>query len=229
MRKKPGNHKKVKVRKVYWFLAGTAAIVVVFVLLLLYKPARYSRDIAVEQNGRQVSRYLTHQLLPDLYNGAQRAEPFELVINQEGINDIIASSKWPKQTEGISFSAPVVLFVPGRIVLMGTTAAGGAELVVTAEIEPALDRQGLLNLSLTKVLVGAVNVGPIAKVLLKQVYSNRVASKDVDTGDLEPLIMWSLLDDKPFEPVFEIENNKIRIEKITIEQGKLTIRLVPAS
>jgi hypothetical protein len=36
-----------------------------------------------------------------------------------------------------------------------------------------------------------------------------------------------LLDGKPFRPVFKIVDKKVRVEKITIEQKKLTIRFVP--
>ena len=36
-----------------------------------------------------------------------------------------------------------------------------------------------------------------------------------------------LLDGEPFEPVFEIDDEKVRISKITITQGKLTVHLVP--
>ena len=39
----------------------------------------------------------------------------------------------------------------------------------------------------------------------------------------------SLLNTEPFEPVFKVEDKKVRIEKITITQGKLTVRLAPAS
>jgi len=37
----------------------------------------------------------------------------------------------------------------------------------------------------------------------------------------------SLLNGEPFEPVFKIEDKKVRLEKMTIKQKKLTIRLIP--
>jgi len=216
-----------RLKKTSLALAAAAASVVILVLLLLYRPARYNRDAAAEQGPRQVSKYLTHQLLPSLYNGVQLAEPFELVVTQEGINDIVASSKWPKQTEGISFLAPVVLLVPGRIVLMGTITAAGAQLVLTAEIAPALDRQGLLNLALTKVAVGAVNITPFAKVLLKKMYLYRLEPQAGRAEQLEALVVRSLLEDRPFEPVFQIEDRYVRIEGLSVEKGRLTMRLAP--
>jgi len=37
-----------------------------------------------------------------------------------------------------------------------------------------------------------------------------------------------LLTDEPFQPVFPIDDKKVRIEKITVAKEKLLLRLVPA-
>ena len=224
-------HKKTKFKKVYWLLAGLAAVPVILVLLLLYKPARYD-SLKVTPGGSrrgQVSPYLTHELLPQLYNGAQRQEPFELAVSQKGINEAIVLSKWPKESDGIIFFAPKVLFAANSIVLMGTTAVDGAEFVVTVELDPILDEEGLLNLRVVKVRVGVVNITPLARPIARKMYFERFGRIDSDPEDLQARIAASLLDNEPFEPVFEIDDKKVRVEKITITQGKLTLRLVPVS
>jgi hypothetical protein len=219
--------KKAKFKKVRWLLAGSAAAFVVFVLLLLYRPGRFRPpDVTYDE---QVSPYLTHELLPQLYNGAQLEEPFDLIVTQKGMNDIVGRFKWPRGAGGSMFSTPMVFFVPENIVLMGIVAADGAELVVTVVAEAGLDEEGLLNLRMAEVKVGAVNITPLAKVIAKRMYLERLAAKDVDTNDLGAQIAASLLDGEPFEPVFKIEDKKVRVEKITIEREKLTIRLAPAS
>ncbi len=213
-----------------------AAAIVIFALLL-YKPARYKpADFGSGNYKRgEVSPYLTHELSPQLYNGAQREEPFELVVTQNGINEIIAWSKWPKESEGIRFSAPVVFFAPESIEVMGTANMKGVDLVVTAVVEPRLDEAGLLNLRVAKVKIGAMNITPIARMIAKRMYAQRLATMPIDTEDLRTQIAASLLNDEPFEPVFDIadifenENKKLRIEKITIQEEKLILRLVPAS
>jgi len=217
--------KKIRFKKRYWLLVDLA-IVIIILILLLYKPARYNRPKAV--HGRYESQYLTNVLSPQLYNGVQRQEPFELTVTQEGINDIIARSKWPKQSGGFRFSAPEVLFIPGRILLMGTIAVTGVELVVTVVGEPAIDENGFLNLRVTKLKIGAMNVTPIARVIAKRMYAQRLAAADIDTEDLGAKIVASLLNNEPFEPAFEIEGKRVRMEKMIIEQKKLTIHLVPA-
>lgn len=223
-------HKKTKFKKVYWLLAGLAAVPVILVLLLLYKPARYD-PLKVTPAGSeqgQVSPYLTHELLPHLYNGAQRQEPFELAVSQKGINEAIALSKWPRQSNGIMFSVPKVVFAANSIVLMGTTAVDGVEFIVTVELAPILDEEGLLNLRVVKVRVGVVNITPLARLIARKMYLERFGRIDSDTEDLQARIAASLLNDEPFEPVFEIDDKKVRVKKITIAQGKLTVRLAPA-
>ncbi len=217
--------KKRKFRKIYWLLIDLTATLVIIVLLL-YKPARY--DPTQLDYDKQVGPYMTNVLLPQLYNGAQRREPFDLIVTQQGINDTIARSKWPKESDGVSFSAPVVLFVADQIVLMGTANMKGVEFVVTIAVEPALNQQGLLNLCVAKVKIGAMNITPLARLIARKMYQQRLAAAPIDTESLQAKVAGSLLNNEPFEPVFRVEDKKVRAKKITIQQEKLIIRLVPA-
>ena len=223
--RKKARHKKL----VCWLLIDLSVAAIVFALLLytpgLYNPA--GNDPANYKRG-QVHPYLTH-LSSELYNGAQRGEPFELVVTQKGINEIITWSRWPKESEGIMFSAPAVLFEPGSIVLMGTAHIKGMEFIVTIAVEPRVDEQGLLNLQVAKVKIGAMYITPIAKMMAKKMYAQRLATVPVDTEALTTKIAGALLSDEPFEPILRVENKKVRVEKITIAQEKSILRLVPAS
>lgn len=201
------------------------AIAAILLVLLLYKPARYDPPQIVDDG--QVSLYLTHELLPQFYNGAQRQEPFDVVVSQEGINDVVARSEWPRESIGVMFSTPVVLFVPRSIVLMGAANVKGVELVVTIVLEPAIDEQGLLNLWVAKVKVGAMNVTLLARVIAKRMFSQILAETEADPGDIRTQIVASLLNEEPFDPVFPVEDKKVRVKKITITQEKLTMHLVP--
>jgi len=227
--------KKRKFKKRYWLLIDLVIAIVIFALLL-HKPARYKPLDAIPARIKgQVSPYLTHELLPQLYNGSQREEPFDLVVTQKGINEAITWSEWPQESEGISLSAPLVFFVPDGIELMGTANVKGADIVVTAVLKPRLNEEGLLNLHVAKVKIGAMNITPLARLIAKRMYAHRLATVPIDTEDLGVKIAGSLLNDEPFEPVFDIadifenENKKLRIEKITIQKEKLILRLVPAS
>jgi len=103
------------------------------------------------------------------------------------------------------------------------------EFVVTFVINPSFDRNGLLNLQVTKIKVGAMNITLLAKVVAKRMYQQQLASLGDDRDQLSVKIAASLLNDEPFEPVFSIEDKKVRAEKITLEQERLTIHLVPLS
>jgi len=224
-------HKKAEFKKRVYLLSTVlvviSAIVVIVFALLLHRPAYYKPlDFA---DSKEVSLYLTNELLPELYNGAQLQDPFNLVVTQSGINDIVAHYpfEWPQEFGSIRFSAPMVFFAPDSIVLMGTVVLKGVEFVVTVVAEPSLDAKGLLNLQVVGVKMGAVDITPLAGVLAKRICQQQFAAANIGAEDLQAQIAASLLDGEPFKPVFKIEDKKVRVEKITIEQKKLTIRLVP--
>ena len=211
-----------------WLLVDLAVAALVFAMLL-YRPGRYKPSDSENYEEGEVSPYLTNELGPAINNGVQRVKPFDVIITQEGLNDIIARGNWPMESEGILLYAPAALFVPGRLVLMGTADAKSVEFIVTIELEPKIDEEGLLNLQVAKVKVGAMNITPLAKIIAKKMYMQKIAGFEVDTKALQTKILASLLTDEPFEPVFSIDEKNVRIEKISIESEKLVARLVPES
>jgi hypothetical protein len=220
------NNKKKRFKKIYWLFIDLA-IAAVILVLFLYKPGRYTPP--KPPAGKQVSQYLTNELLPQLYNGAQRGEPFDLTVSQDGINDVIARSKWPKESGDAKILAPQVFFVPDGAVVMGSVAMKGLEFIVTVELRPAFDANGLLNLKVEQVKIGAMNITPVARIVARKMYAQQLDKTDVDTENILAKIAASLLNGEPFEPVFKAEKKKVRIEKINITQGKLTARLIPLS
>jgi len=224
IRKKTRRNKLIR-----WLLVDIAVAAIVFTLLI-YRPGRYKPVDPSSYKRGEISPYLTNELSPEIYNGAQRVEPFDVIITQDGLNDIIARGNWPMESEGVLLYAPAALFIPGRLVLMGTADAKGVEFVVTIELEPKIDEEGLLNLQIAKVKVGAMNITPLAKIIAQKMYMQRISGLEIDSNAIQTKIAASLLTDKPFEPVFSIDDTKkVRIEKITIENGKLSAHLVPAS
>jgi hypothetical protein len=206
-------------------VAGLIVALTIIVLLLLHKPSGYEPPQTIED--RQVSKYLTHVISQDLYNGAQLGEPFDLVITEEGISDIVARSGWPKQVGEASFSTPEVKFNPGIILLRGMVNLDTVELFVVIEGTGYIDGQGLLHLDVTKVKIGAVSVTTIAKLVAGALYNNEATRRQLEEDDWRAKIMTALLLDTPFEPVFEIEESKVRIDNVKIESGKVTIHFVP--
>lgn len=225
------NRKKTRLKKLFIWLSIDLVVIAVVFILLLHTPDRYApADInSFDHDPDQVSPYLTHELSPQLYNGAQRGEPYEVVVTQEGINEIVAGWGWPRMSDGAMLYAPAVQFEPNSVVLMGTVSVKGVDFVVTIILQPAINEEGWADLRITDVKVGAMNITPLAKWMAKKMYAKRISTVNVDTKTIEAQIAASLLNDESFEPVFEVDKRKMRIEKITVEKEKLTVRLVPAS
>jgi hypothetical protein len=218
--------KKQKLKKLCYPLAALAAALILLILLLLHTPAGFKQPPPISDG--KVSRYLTHVLAPQFYNGVQRQQPFELVITQAGVNDIIARFQWPKQFNSLSISTPQVFFVPDNIVLMTTASVAGRNLVVTVAAAPTLDENGLLRLSIKKVKVGAVRMTFITRKIAKRIYKNKLARAPLEAGEIWSQLTSALLDTQPFEPIFTAEDKKVQAENIKITPAKLTVNFSPA-
>lgn len=226
----PQTRRKERYKKLIRWLLIDLAVAATILALLLYKPSRYDpleMELADHRPG-QVSPYLT-RLSSEYYNGAQRRTPFELVVTEKEINQAITGSGWPIESGGIWFSSPAVLFAPDGIMLMGTANLKGAELVITIVIEPEVNEQGRLNLQVAKVKIGAMNITPLAKMIARKMYAERLAAVPVDTEDWRTKIAGALLNDEPFDPIFPAEDKNVRLERVTLRQGELVLRLVPAT
>jgi hypothetical protein len=213
----PKDHKKRKARKrlrrLCWLLAALAAAII-FLFLLSHKPGRYNPPEFAHD--KLVSPYLTNVLAPAFNNGLQRGEPFDLLVDQNGINEVIAwhyKHKWSKKLGDIIPSAPEAFFAPDTITLMGTVATVGREFVVTVVSKPALSQNGFLNLRIITI------------------YQKRLQKKPTDKDDIRAKIAASLLNNEPFNPVFkardayEKQYKKVRLKKATIKNGILILHL----
>ncbi len=224
---------KTRRRKYYalkLILLTTVSLIITLTItavLLLHKPSDYEPPQTIED--RQVSKYLTHVISQDLYNGAQAGEPFDLIVTEEGIGDVIARSGWPKQVGEALFTIPEVKFQPDSIIIRGLVNIDKVELFVVIKGTSYIDEQGLLYLNVTRIKIGAVSVTTVAKIVAGAIYDNESTRRQLDQDDWRARIMTALLLDEPFEPVFEIEDAKVRIDNVKIETGKLTIHFVPAN
>ncbi|MCJ7693492.1 MAG: hypothetical protein MUO22_08770, partial [Sedimentisphaerales bacterium] len=175
-RRQPSKRRRSRLQTALLVIAGIAVVGTGIFVLLLHKPADFVQPEPIKDN--QVSKYLTHVLSRDLYNGAQREEPFELVISQEGINDIVARSKWPQEFSGANISVPEVVFEPETIVLRGMISSAQLELLVTVSGTAFTDEDGLLHLLVRNVKVGALNITVLAKAVAQGLYENEMANRE---------------------------------------------------
>jgi hypothetical protein len=223
--------KKSRLRKLLRWLIVDVLVAAILILLLLYRPSGYRPPhvVTVDANGREiVNPYVSQDLGPRFNNGAQERKPFHIKLEEKAFNEVIARYKWPQEAAGVSLSSPQVSFEPGRITLMGTATMEHADFIVTVDIEPQFDDKGLLNLNVTKVKVGAMNITPLAKMIGKQKYEERLDAGAVDMDDIRTRITGSLLAGKSFDPVIESGGKRIRLKSLDITQGHLDAEFVPA-
>lgn len=223
--------KKSRRKKLIWWLAIDFTVAAVVLGLLLYKPFRYHPMVvasaSADPNGQAVHPYLHRDLGSKFYNEAQRQRPFEMVVLDKNLNEAIGQMSWPRHSEGVTLSRPEVLFIPGRIVLMGTADIEGAKFVITVELGPQLDEAGSLNLLVKKVKVGAMNITPLAKTVARKMFQERINEGWVDTEHLGTKIVASLLAQEAFDPIMDVDGKTVRLKHVDITQGKLTAQFVP--
>ncbi|MBN2589752.1 MAG: hypothetical protein JXA96_07810 [Sedimentisphaerales bacterium] len=218
------NRKKKKLKKLICWLAIDLSVAFIVFALLLYKPSQYN-PVFVETD--EISSSLL-KLYSVIHDKSQLNDPFEIVVTQDALKDIINLADWPMESEGVLLYSPDALIDPNFIVLMGTADFQGMEFIITIELQAKINEQGLMDINVSKIKVGAVNVTPLAKITAQKMYKQKLEEiGDIDLYSWQAKIAASLLTDEAIEPVFEIENQTLKVEKITIDEGRLTINLLP--
>jgi len=212
--------------KIKWLLVYLLAIAVIL-FLLFHRPAYYQPQPVA--NNKHLSQYLTHYLIPQFYNGVQRQQPFEVVITQQGVNEIARYLPLPEKSGRVNLTSPTISFAPDKIVIAAAADVHGATLIITLEIVPSLNEKGLLNVNIDKVKIGAVNVTIPARFIGRRMYARRFDSDVIEHDNIRTLLTASLFDCRPFNPIFDIDGKKVRLTKIAVTAGTLTLRFEPVT
>ncbi|MBN1457605.1 MAG: hypothetical protein JW912_07125 [Sedimentisphaerales bacterium] len=213
--------KRISSLKMEIFLSLVLALIILLALLT-HKPGRY-KPIHLE-NAAEVSPYLTYKLA-DLFNNAQLDKPFNMLIEQKGLNDIVARGQWPVVFKPVTISAPSAVFAPKQIYLMATVQLSGLPTVATVKAEPLIDKNGLIVFNVQSVMLGSVPVTTLARNIARKITDYQL--KDFDPDSWERRLWRGLLDNEPVEPTFKIYHDTVRITKVTIENEKLTLLMEP--
>lgn len=221
--------KKYKGLKTLYVIAIFIAGVLLILFLMFMKTPSHYQPLETTNSG-QVHRYLTHYLAPQFHNEIQLDKPFEVIVPQKELNEMIVDRStfdidWPVKLDGLTFSAPAVVFSKDTILLMGRVGFGPISVVVSVAAQPKLAEKGKLLLNIRRVKVGSVNVTPLAMVLAEGVFAEQM--------ELNPELDWigglasACLSNEPYEPVFDAYESKIRLISVQLEDRKLTLRFEP--
>jgi hypothetical protein len=200
-------------------LLTTAAVVMI---LLGYTPGIY-QPYAIPPSG-QVNPYLTHKLGPDFFTGMQSQQPFELVLEQRGVNEMLALTTDTMTFGDVTLSSPDVVFYSDSIVLMAVVKLKDISSVLSITAQPVMEKDGRLNLNIRSATLGAVPVMGLVRRIGRQIADEYLAGQDEKefAG-----IANSVLDNKPFEPVISVSKYTMRLKTLTLENGKVTLLIEP--
>lgn len=174
--------------------------------------------------GSEISLYLTNRLGPELHNKAQYEQPFELVIAEYGVGDIISRWFGRQQFDGLTFQNVCVAFEPEGVYLMGRCEYRGFRFVGTVVMEPGIDENGDFFLDIRKIKVGRSRL-PFAAMIFRKKMAGKLekAAGEKIFGDVAEL----LLNNGAVKPVMKVGGFKIRVEKIETVRDKMIISFVP--
>jgi hypothetical protein len=153
-----------KSRRIRYLLPVILILLIMLVsaiILIGHRPRNYVPPKA--ENLNEVSRYLTNELLPNIYNGAQLGEPFELEITQDGLNDIVSHLPGAMISNDITVARPEVILSPMEVTVMATIETRPMDLFLTIELNPFTNKEGLMNLCVNRISLGKVNIGDRAE------------------------------------------------------------------
>jgi hypothetical protein len=216
-----------------WIGAGVIGIPVIAALILLKlfttHPTQYN-PIA-QQPSQQVSSYLTHELAPSFNNQIQLDKPFRIIVDQKGLNEIIVNEEnlgwsWPINFNGVTFSAPSIVFAQDTIYLMGAVDVG-FPVIISMIAKPKIDEQGELWLNLLKIKAGSINITGPARSVGSKIFDRQMQLyKDQWVRDAA----GAFLKNTPFDPVFPVPPYKrfIRLTGAQVQDQKLILLFEPA-
>jgi hypothetical protein len=217
----------VKKKRIARYLLPASLILLIILvsafILIGHRPANYAPPKAANPN--EVSRYLTNELLPNIYNGSQLGKPFELEITQEGLNDIVSHLPGAIITDNLTVVRPEVILTPMETTVMATVEARPMDFFLTVELNPFINKQGLMNLCVNRILLGKVNITSIARSIGNKAYADWMATTGTEPNNIASQICLSLLKDEPFDPVFKIYGRTMRVSKIDVMRGKIVVLL----
>ncbi len=211
-------------------IAVLAALIVLslFAIMLTHRHSGYS--VPAVENPNEVSPYLTHELAPQFWDGIQKGGPFEIIVDEAGLNNIISrdsavSGGWPVSFDYVNVYAPTVKFLPGKINAVAKVAVDGIKIYVDVYLKAEVLSEGKMRVEIESVKAGAVNITGFAVSIIRDVFEKRF--KDSSGTDGMDEIIYAILENRPFEPAFALGEQKLRVYKADLAQSKLVIGFMP--
>ncbi len=238
MEKKEKSQTKQKKWLIFRYLLAAALIFILVILCLLTCTPKGYEPLPQLSDSPQVSPYLTHYLVPDFHKNIQLDKPFEIIITQKGINDIVSRYHWPVSADGITLSMPHLVIQEKKIKAMATVKMAALPMVATVIASPEMTDNRMLKINLRKVSAGKLNITALSVAVSRKLINDEIKAieKSPYTTDFERKVnitLWKLfikavLDGEPIDPVFPtIKGRKIKLSDIKMSNEKMVLRFDP--
>lgn len=223
--------RKHRVLKAVGIFFGLLVVFVGGLLFLMTRKPKVYQPSGAAVTG-VVNPYITHYLAPEIYNNVQVDKPFCIIVRQKDINEIVVDGsldwEWPIDLGAAVISAPAVTFLKDEILLMGTVEVGVLEFVITIGVKPVIDDEGLMHLNFEKVKAGLVDVTFMARSITCKILADELAGVEIGHETAWMKDMYdAVAENKPFEPVWPVYEDAIKLTKVDIVDGQLTLVFVP--
>ncbi|MFA6186327.1 MAG: hypothetical protein WC770_03820 [Phycisphaerae bacterium] len=203
-------------------LAFIVFLIALWIIDLFKTPANFRKVKPIQ--GEHISLYLSNYIMPELHNKSQYNEPFDLVLSQAGVNEILARHIDPNTLAKVGLSDLSARFKKGEIVLTAKTNYKGFNFIVSMTIEPRIDKNEKLVPGIGNFEVGRSSLPFVAGVIKKKIINS--LSENFNAEKNNEFINTVLTTGK-IDPVFNINHSKLRIEKITVQNEELRIHFLP--
>jgi uncharacterized protein YpmS len=202
------------------------AFIIFFIALWIIDLFKTPADFRIVKpvQGEYISLYLSNYIVPELHNKSQYGEPFDLVLSQTGINEVLARHIDPNTMAKAGLSDLTTCFKDDEIVLTARTNYKGFDFIVSMAFEPEIDKHGKLLLNAEDFQVGRSSL-PFAAEMIRGKIISRLGENFKTEKSNE--FLNAILAAGKIEPVFKINHSKLRIEKITVQNGELIIHFSP--
>jgi hypothetical protein len=236
--KKEKSDRKQKKQQIMLSLFAVILLILLLILCLLTCRPKGYKPLPQLSDSREVSPYLTHYLVPDFHKNIQLDKPFEIIITQKGINDILSRHHWPVSADGVKVSMPYVQIKANQIKIMATVKMAALPMVAAVVASPEMTHNAKLKVRLKKVSAGKLNITVLAVAISRKMINQEIKAIESSpySTDFEKKVnitLWKLfvkavLDGEPVEPVFPtIRGKTIKLSGIEMAEEKLVLRFDP--
>lgn len=223
-KKNDNNSPKKRFGTWIWLFCAVFTSVLLGIVYLFFSPSRAYHPPETDKQD-EVNSYITHYLAQEIYNRSQEDDPFELLIDQDKLNEALNQFNWPQQLGDLSFSNPYAVFGEDKIYIMAELAYKDFSTVITVTMAPALSENQQLCLNIKSVRMGQLPATTVLTMIAKKYLEDNRAELQQQQLDIE--VTEAIINNRYFDAVIYLYEKPLKITGLTATSGLLKATLDP--